>query len=95
MRSLESEKCGSDQINARDDLSECTESSHGNYFSGYYAADLVISLGTSQGLSSVFLVAEGDLLVLSVDVFYIYIRTSPTLTTSDGCLILSQDSSEM
>lgn len=25
-------------VNTRDDLSECTESSHGNYFSGYYAA---------------------------------------------------------
>ena len=61
-------------VNTRDDLSECTESSHGNYFSGYYAADLVISLEYFPRIVLGFLVAQGDLLVLGVDVFYIYIQ---------------------
>ena len=83
-------------VNAWDDLSECTESSHGNNFSGNYAANFVISLENFPRIVLGFLVAQGDLFVFNVDVFSrIHPERLPTLTTSEGCLILSQDSSEM
>ena len=61
-------------VNAWDDLSECTESSHGNNFSGNYAANFVISLENFPRIVLGFLVAQGDLFVFNVDVFYVYIQ---------------------
>ena len=61
-------------VNAWDDLSKCTESSHGNNFSGNYAANFVISLENFPRIVLGFLVAQGDLFVFNVDVFYVYIQ---------------------
>ena len=61
-------------INARDDLSEGAESGHRNNLSGDNVADLVISLEHFPRVVLGLLVAQGDLLVLGVDVLDINIQ---------------------
>ena len=82
-------------VNARYDLSECAERHELEDLTSSNRADVVLGLEYVPRIVLLALVAEGDLLVFLIQTDTNTFTLSPTETTSDGCLMRPQDSSEM